>query len=77
MIYLPFKHYIFSYLFSVRVLDHERNNEGSMLIYNLAAMKNFKMKIHIQDESKKKQRSPVKTMLTAPELAQKESLSKH
>ena len=42
-----------------------------MLIYNLTAMKNSKMKICTQDKSREKQRSPVKTMLIAPELAQK------
>ena len=62
---------------SIRVLDHERNNEGSMLLYNLAATKNSKMKICTQDESKEKQRSPVKTTLVASELAQKGNLSKH
>ena len=61
----------------VRVLDHERNNEGSMLIYNLAVTKNFKMKVCTQNESKEKQRSLAKTTLVAPELAQKGSLSKH
>ena len=45
-----------------------------MLIYNLADMKNFKMKVYTEDKSREKQRSPVKTMLIAPELAQKESL---
>ena len=48
-----------------------------MLIYNLTVMKNSKMKICTQDESKKKQRSPVKIMLIAPELALKESLNEH
>ena len=48
-----------------------------MLIYNLAAMKNSKMKICTQDESREKQRSPAETTLVAPELAQKGSLSKH
>ena len=61
----------------VRVLDHERNNEGSMLLYNLAAMKNPKMKICAQDQSREKQGSPAKITLIAPELAQKESLSEH
>ena len=59
------------------MLDHGRNNEGSMLIYDLAAIKNSKMKICTQDESREKQRSPVKTTLIAPELAQKGSLSEH
>ena len=61
----------------VRVLDHGRNNEGSMLIYNLAVTKNSKMKICTQNESREKQRSPVKTTLIAPELAQKGSSSEH
>ena len=61
----------------VRVLDHKRNNEGSMLIYNLAVTKNFKIKTFTQDESREKQRSPAKTTLIASELIQKESLSKH
>ena len=48
-----------------------------MLLYNLAATKNSKMKICTQDESKEKQRSPAKTTLIASELALKGSLSKH
>ena len=48
-----------------------------MLLYNLAATKNSKMKICTQNKSKEKQRSPAKTTLIAPELAPKESLSKH
>ena len=48
-----------------------------MLLYNLAVMKNSKMKIYTQDESKEKQRSPAKTMLIIPELALKGSLSEH
>ena len=48
-----------------------------MLIYNLAVMKNFKMKMFTEDESREKQRSPAKTTLIAPELAQKGSLNKH
>ena len=59
---------------SVRVLDHGRNNEGSMLLYNLAVTKNSKMKMFTEDESREKQRSPAKTTLIAPELAQKGSL---
>ena len=58
------------------MLDYERNNEGSMLIYNLAVTKNFKMKVYTEDKSREKQRSPTKTTLIAPELVQKESLSK-
>ena len=46
------------------------------LIYNLAVTKNSKMKMFTQDESREKQRSPAKTTLIAPELAQKGSLSK-
>ena len=48
-----------------------------MLLYNLAAMKNFKMKIYTQDKSKEKQRSPVKITLIASKLALKGSLSEH
>ena len=59
------------------MLDHGRNNKGSMLLYNLAAMKNSKMKICTQDESREKQRSPAKITLIALELAQKESLNEH
>ena len=40
-------------------------------------MKNFKMKMFTQDESKEKQRSSAKITLIAPELALKGSLSKH
>ena len=47
-----------------------------MLIYNLTAIKNSKMKIYTQDESREKQRSPVKIMLIAPELALKGNISK-
>ena len=45
-----------------------------MLIYNLAVTKNSKMKVYTEDKSREKQRSPAKTMLIAPELAQKGSL---
>ena len=58
------------------MLDHGRNNEGSMLLYNLAAMKSSKMKIYAQDESREKQKSPAKITLTAPDLALKENISK-
>ena len=61
----------------MKVLNYETNNKDSMLIYNLAAMKNSKMKICTQDENRKKQRSPAKITLIASELAQKESLNKH
>ena len=47
-----------------------------MLLYNLAVTKNSKMKIYTQDESREKQKSPAKTMLTAPELALKRNISK-
>ena len=67
----------FHHFVSVRVLDHRRNNKGSMLLYNLAAIKNFKIKICTQDKSREKQRNPTKTMLIASELVQKGSLSKH
>ena len=59
------------------MLDHRRNNKSSMLIYNLTVMKNFKMKICTQDESREKQKSPAKITLVASELAQKRSLSEH
>ena len=48
-----------------------------MLIYNLAVMKNSKMKICTQDESRKKQRSSIKITLIVSELAQKGNLNKH
>ena len=44
------------------------------LIYNLAVTKNSKMKMFTEDESREKQRSPAKTTLIAPELAQRGSL---
>ena len=59
------------------MLNHKRNTESSMLIYNLAATKNSKMKMFTEDKSKEKQRNPAKTMLIAPELAPKGSLSEH
>ena len=61
----------------VRVLDYRRNNEGLMLIYNLAVIKNFKIKVYTEDESREKQRNHAKITLIAPELAQKKSLNKH
>ena len=60
---------------SVRVLDYRRNNEGSMLLYNLAVIKNSKMKIYTQDKSREKQKSPAKIMLTVPELALKGNIN--
>ena len=48
-----------------------------MLIYNLAATKNSKIKMFTQNESREKQKSSAKIMLITPELAQKESLNKH
>ena len=57
------------------MLNHKRNNEDLILFYNLTVMKNFKMKICIQNESRKKQRSHVKIMLIAPELALKEDIN--
>ena len=57
------------------MLNQRRNNENLMLIYNLAAIKNFKMKIYTQDESREKQKSFVKTILIISELALKESIS--
>ena len=59
------------------MLDYRRNNENSMLIYNLTAMKNFKMKMFTQNESRKKQRNSTKIMLIVSELALKGSLNKH
>ena len=59
------------------MLNHERNNKESMLIYNLAATKNSKIKICIQNKSREKQRSPAKITLIASELAQKGNLSEH
>ena len=59
------------------MLNHKRNNENSILIYNLAVMKNSKMKIYTQNKSREEQRSPVKIMLIAPELAQKRSLNEY
>ena len=50
------------------MLNHKRNNEGSMLIYNLAVTKNFKMKIYTENKSREKQRNPAKIILIAPEL---------
>ena len=58
------------------MLNHERNNEGSMLIYNLTAMKNSKIKIYTQNESREKQKSPTKIMSIASELALKGNISK-
>ena len=59
------------------MLNYERNNEDSMLFYNLAVMKNSKIKVCTQNESKEKQRSPAKTTLVAPEVVQKGNLSEH
>ena len=47
-----------------------------MLLYNLAVIKNFKMKIDTQDESREKQKSSIKITLTASELTQKENTNK-
>ena len=38
-------------------------------------MKNFKIKIYTQDESREKQKNSVKIMLTAPELALKGNIN--
>ena len=57
------------------MLDYKRNNKDLMLIYNLTVIKNFKMKIYTQDESREKQKSPVKITSTAFELALKENIS--
>ena len=61
-------------LYSVRVLDYGRN-KGSMLIYNLAVIKNSKMKMFTEDESRERQKSCAKTTLTTPELALKGNIS--
>ena len=61
---------------SVKVLDYKRNNKNSMLIYNLTAMKNSKMKIYTWDESREKQKSSAKIMLITSELALKGNISK-
>ena len=39
-----------------------------MLLYNLAATKNSKMKIYTQNENREKQKGPAKITLTASEL---------
>ena len=59
------------------MLDFKKNNEDSMLIYNLAVMNNFKIKMFTEDKNREKQRSCAKITLVAPELAQKGSLSEH
>ena len=46
-----------------------------MLIYNLAVMKNSKIKIYTQDKSREKQKSPVKIILIIFELALKENIN--
>ena len=46
-----------------------------MLLYNLAAIKNSKMKIYTQDKSREKQKSPAKITLTASDLTLKENIS--
>ena len=45
-----------------------------MLLYNLTVIKNFKMKIHIQNKSREKQKNSAKITLITSELIQKESL---
>ena len=47
-----------------------------MLIYNLAAMKNSKMKMFTQDKIREKQKASAKITLIASELALKENISK-
>ena len=47
-----------------------------MLIYNLAVMKNFKMKMYTQDKSREKQKSLAKIILTVSELVLKGNISK-
>ena len=56
------------------MLDHGRNNEGSILLYNLAVIKNSKI-MFTQNESREKQKSSVKITLTAPELVLKGNIS--
>ena len=46
-----------------------------MLIYNLTVMKNFKMKIYIQNKSREKQKSSVKITLIPSKLALKGNIS--
>ena len=58
------------------MLNHKKNNENSMLIYNLTAIKNFKIKIFTQNESREKQKSFIKITLTASELTLKGNISK-
>ena len=48
-----------------------------MLIYNLTVIKNFKIKMFTENESREKQRNSAKTILVTPELVQKESSNKH
>ena len=62
---------------SVRVLDYRRNNKGSMLLYNLAVIKNSKMKVCTQEKSREKQKSFAKILLIAPRLAQKGKISEY
>ena len=46
-----------------------------MLLYNLAVMKNSKMKIYTWDESREKQKSSAKIMLTVSDLVLKGNIS--
>ena len=62
-------------LINIRVLDHRRNNESLMLIYNLAVMKNSKMKVYTEDKSREKQKSSVKITLTVSDLALKGNIN--
>ena len=48
-----------------------------MLIYNLAVMKNFKIKMFTQDKNREKQKNSAKIILIASDLIQKKSLSEY
>ena len=58
------------------MLNYKRNNKDLMLLYNLTAMKNSKMKIDAQNKSREKQKSSVKITLIASKLIQKGNTSK-
>ena len=60
----------------VKVLDHKRNNKDLILLYNLAAMKNSKMKIYTQNKSREKQKNFINIILKVSELALKGNISK-
>ena len=58
------------------MLNYKRNNKDSILLYNLIATKNFKIKIYTQNKSREKQKSSTKNILIASKLAWKESINK-